>query len=130
MKTKQSYGDPASIARKFLDAMGAKDFATLGSLLHEHVSFQGPMEDHKGAASFMRMMRNLGPMIERVNVSKIFVDGGDVCALFDFVTSVPSIGVTPCAEWYRVEEGRIKSIKLIFDARPYEALSKGVAAAN
>ena len=63
------------------------------------------MEVHEGAASFMHAMRNLGPMIERVNVMKIFVDDADACAIYDFVTNQPSIGVTPCAEWYRVEEG-------------------------
>ena len=72
-------------------------------------------------------MRNLGPIIERVNVTKIFVDGADVCAIYDFVTNQPSISATPCAEWYRVEEGKIKSMSLFFDARPYEALFKSGA---
>lgn len=127
---KAASGDPASIIRKFLDAMGAKDFETLGSLLDEQVSFKGPMETHEGAASFMRMMRNLGPMIERIDVMKIFVEGADVCAIYDFVTNQPSIGVTSCAESYRVEEGRIKSLSLFFDARPYEALFKSGATAG
>jgi hypothetical protein len=77
----------------------------------------------------MRSMRNLGPIIERVNVMKIFVDDADACAIYDFVTNQPSIGVTPCAEWYRVEEGKIKSMSLLFDARPYEALFKSGATA-
>ena len=116
--------DPASIVRKFLEALGAKDFEALRGLIGEGVGFKSPMEVHEGAASFMRAMRNLGPMIERVNVMKIFVDDADVCAIYDFVTNQPSIGVTPCAEWYRVDEGKIKSMELFFDARPYEALFK------
>ena len=122
--------DPASIVRKFLEALGAKDFEALRRLIDEGVSFKSPMEVHEGAASFMRAMRNLGPMIERVNVMKIFVDDADACAIYDFVTNQPSIGVTPCAEWYRVEEGKIKSMSLFFDARPYEALFKSGATAG
>ena len=106
------------------------DFEALRGLIDEGVSFRGPVDAHEGAASFIGAMRNSGPMIERVNVIKMFVDGGDVCAIFDFVTNQPSIGVTPCAEWYRVEEGKIKSMKLFFDASPYEALFKSGATAG
>ena len=123
-------GDPAQIVREFLDALGAKDFKALRSLIDEKVSFKGPMDAHEGAASFIDAMRKLGPMIERINVAKVFVDGADVCAIFDFVTNQPSIGATPSAEWYRVEEGKIKSMKLFFDARPYEALFKSGATAG
>ena len=129
MQIQQLHRDPASIVRKFLDALGAKDFEVLRGLIDEDLSFKGPMDAHEDAASFLRAMRNLGPMIERVNVIKVFVDGGDVCAIFDFVTNQPSIGATPSAEWYRVEEGKIKSMKLFFDARPYEALFKSGATA-
>ena len=122
--------DPASIVRKFLDALGTKDFETLRGLIDEGVSFRGPLDAHEDAASFIAAMRNSGPMIERVNVIKVFVDGSDVCAIFEFVTNQPSIGATPCAEWYRVEEGKIKSMKLFFDARPYEALFKSGATAG
>jgi hypothetical protein len=124
MQTQQLHRDPASIVRKFLEALGAKDFEALRGLIDDGVSFKSPVEVHEGAASFMRSMRNLGPMIERINVTKIFVDDADACAIYDFVTNQPSIGVTPCAEWYRVEDGKIKSISLFFDARPYEALFK------
>lgn len=124
MQTQQLHRDPASIVQKILEALGAKDFEALRGLIDDGVSFKSPVEVHEGAASFMRSMRNLGPMIERINVTKIFVDDADACAIYDFVTNQPSIGVTPCAEWYRVEDGKIKSISLFFDARPYEALFK------
>ena len=58
--------DPASIVLKFLEALGAKDFEALRGLIDEGVSFKSPMEVHEGAASFMRSMHNLGPIIERV----------------------------------------------------------------
>jgi hypothetical protein len=86
--------------------LGAKDLKALRSLIGEKVSFKGSMEVYEGAASFIDAMRNLGPLTERINVTKVFVDGADVCAILDFVTNQPSIGATPCAEWYRAEEGR------------------------
>ncbi len=66
--------------------------------IDEGVSFKGPIDVHDGAPSFIRAMRNLGPMIDCVNVIKVFIDGADVCSIFDFVTNQPSIGVTPCVE--------------------------------
>jgi SnoaL-like domain len=118
------------LVRKFLEALGAKDFEALRGLIDEGVSFNSPLEVLEGAAPFMRSMRNLGPMIERIDVMKIFADGADACAIYDFVTNHPTIGVTLAAEWYRVEAGKIKSMTLVFDARPYEALLKSGAAAR
>ena len=87
--------DAASIVREFLDALGAKDFKSLRALIDDGVSYHGPMNAHEGAASFITAMTNLGPMIERVDVIKVFADGCDACAIFDFVTNQPSIGATP-----------------------------------
>ena len=41
---------------------------------------------------------------------------------YDLATTVPSIGTTRIAELFRVENGKIISINLYFDPRPYVAM--------
>ena len=55
---------------------------------------------------------------------KAFVDGDDVCLLYDMVTSTPA-GAQPIAEWYRVREGKIAAIQVYFDSQPFAALRGG-----
>lgn len=41
---------------------------------------------------------------------------------YDFVTTVPAIGTTRIAEWFRVENDKITLINLYFDPRPCVAM--------
>lgn len=52
----------------------------------------------------------------------MIADENDACLLYDLVTNVPAVGTTRMAEWLRVEGGKITSIQLYFDPRPYVAM--------
>lgn len=51
------------------------------------------------------------------------MDGDDVCLIFDMFTN--GAGTQPIAEWYSVRGGKIASLRVFFDARPFAALSGG-----
>jgi hypothetical protein len=46
------------------------------------------------------------------DIKKTFVDGDDVCLLYDFKT--PSAAVFFCS-WYQIKGGKIASIQTVFD---------------
>jgi hypothetical protein len=48
-------------------------------------------------------------------VRKVFVDGDDVLTWFELHTSVAR--PVPTANWSRVQNGKITSIRVVFDAR-------------
>ena len=51
---------------------------------------------------------------------KVFVDGDDVCVIYDLKTApVPR---SRTCEWYRVRRGKIAAVSVIFDARPFAAM--------
>ena len=54
-------------------------------------------------------------------MQKIFAEGDDVCLIYELITSAPPATSLTC-DWYHVERGMIKSIRVIFDARPYAAM--------
>jgi hypothetical protein len=54
----------------------------------------------------------------RYEIKKIFVDGDDVCLLYDFVTEKATAFF---CSWYQVKDGKIGSIQTIFDPRAFAA---------
>jgi len=41
--------------------------------------------------------------------------------IYDFVTDT-AVGAVPSVEWLRVEDGRIRSIQLVFHSQPWPAV--------
>jgi hypothetical protein len=112
--------DPRSIAQTYIEAMGRRDFATVGRLLAPDVTFEGPSGKLAGPAVLVAYER-LGPILLRNDVRKVFVDGEEVCVIYDFVTDTPG-GAVATVERLRIADGRIRSIWLLFDRGPWPAV--------
>ena len=54
---------------------------------------------------------------------KVFVDGDDVCVIYDLKTA--SVPRSRTCEWYRVRDRKIAAVSVIFDARPFAAMFQG-----
>ena len=48
----------------------------------------------------------------------MFVDGDDVCLLYDMVTNTPA-GTAFISEWHQVRGDKIAAIRVVFDPRPF-----------
>jgi hypothetical protein len=104
--------------RGFMRCLEAGDFRTLRSLLKDDLSFKGPFDSFDEPGSYLISLQKLHPVIARIDVKKIFVDGDDVCVLYEMVTNTP-VGTAFIAEWHRLEGDKIAAITAIFDARPF-----------
>ena len=102
------------VALEYIEACGRKDYDTVTRLLSTSMTFVGPGNALTGAAPYLAVLRRLGPVWTRSDVKKVFVDGDEVCVIYDFVTDTPA-GAVPIVEWLRVEDGRIASVMLFFD---------------
>ena len=111
----------AEVVQGFMAAMGKGDFVTARKYLDTHLSLQGPIETFHQAEPYLESLRKLHPIIDRVEVKKMFVDGDDVCLLYDLVTKTPA-GTAFVAEWHHVAGDRISAIRVVFDARPFAAM--------
>jgi len=115
--------DAARVAEDFFAAWTGKDFNRARMLLHDDLSFQGPIDTFDDADAYMRAIQGLSQIVTGAEKRKVFVDGDAVCVIYDLKTApVPS---APTAEWYRVRDGRIASIQVFFDARPFAPLFEG-----
>ena len=115
--------DAAEVAEGFFDAWTGKDFGRARGLLHDDVSFQGPIDSFSDADSYLASLRQLSGIVLGADKQKVFTDGDDVCVIYDLKTApVPSSRI---CEWYHVRDGKIASVVVIFDARPFAAIFEG-----
>ncbi|HUC77007.1 MAG TPA: nuclear transport factor 2 family protein [Vicinamibacterales bacterium] len=111
----------ADIVQGFIGAMGKGDFVAARKFLDSDLSFQGPIETFHQADPYLESLRKLHHVVERVDMKKMFVDGDDVCLLYDMVTKTPA-ATAFIAEWHHVTGDKISAIRVVFDARPFAAM--------
>jgi len=111
---------PESTARKIVDEFGAafaaKDFTGARRLLHDDLSFEGPLDKFSRADDYVASITRLGTMMKGLRHEKTLAEGDDVAVFYVLDTA---LGVAPVADWYTVRGGKIASIRTYFDARPF-----------
>ena len=75
------------------------------------------------ADSYLQSVQGLSRIITGIDKRKVFVEGDDVCVIYDMHTQpVPDARI---AEWYTVRDGTIAAVSVVFDARPFAPLFEG-----
>ena len=100
----------------YLKALNDQDFKAARSHLNDNMTFQAPIASHNSADAYFKENERLRSEYE---IKKVFVDD-DVCAFFDF--NIGSVTLFACG-WFQVENGKISSIRVLFDPRPIVELS-------
>jgi hypothetical protein len=114
-----------STVREYLSAVGNKDLATVEKLIAPDIAFVGPAMNLVGARDVLAALRRIGAIHIRNDVKRIFVDGDEACAIYDFVTD--TVGAVSTIEWLSFEAGRISSVKLFYDQVPWQSLRQELA---
>jgi hypothetical protein len=107
---------PEAIAEAYFDAWKADDFDTFRSLLADDVEFIGPLAHLEDADACVAGIERMSKLKTDIVVRKRFVDGADVLTWFDLHTTAAD--PLPTANWSHVENGKITTIRVAFDARP------------
>ncbi len=105
----------------FQRAMGKGDLKAARAFLANDLSFVGPFDRFSAPEPYLAALGQLAPMIERVDMKRMFAEGDEVALFYDLVTKTPA-GTAPCAEWYRVNGDKITHIQVYFDGRPFAPL--------
>ena len=118
--------DPKAVADKFFKAWTTGDFVTARGLLHDDLSFDGPLDKFDNADAYVAALTGLAQIVESTEEQKVFVDDNDVCVIYNLVTNTPA-GAALTAEWYHLRDAKISAVRVIFDARPFAAMFEGRA---
>jgi len=113
--------DPREISVKYLAAVGQKRFEEVAQYLHPELRFEMPGKTIEGAKGYISALQRLGPILLRNEIEKVFVDGEDVCLIYQFVTDT-KVGAVPSMEWLKIEGGLIKTVRLLFHSQPWPAV--------
>lgn len=108
-------GDAARVAATYFDAWKVNDFDAMRSLVADDVKFVGPLARLEGAEDYMEGIEGMSRIKSDIVIQKTFVDGPDVLTWFDLHTTVAS--PVPVANWLHVENDKITSLRVAFDAR-------------
>ncbi len=109
---------PQEIVDQYYAAWTNRDFAAARALLHDNLSFHGPIDTFDNADDYVAAIRQLASIVKGVEKRKVFIDGQDICEVYDLVTATPA-GTAPVAEWFTVKDDKIAAIRVFFDARPF-----------
>lgn len=105
------------VVAKYQEAMGRGDWKGMRSHLRDDLEFSGPLDSFHRADDYIAALQKLYPMVEGVDIKRIFAEGDDVAVLCDlkFKPPMPTMYVV---EWYQVKGDKIARVQVVFDPRP------------
>ncbi len=108
------------VVTRYQAAMGSGDWKGARALLKDDLEFRGPLDTFHRADDYVAALQRLYPMVEKVDVKRVFSEGDDVVVLCDlhFKPPMPTMYVV---EWYGVSGDRISRVQVVFDPRPMTA---------
>jgi hypothetical protein len=102
---------------EFVQATERQDYQTASGYLKDNVSYVSPVNSFDRAEPYLKYNLHLwqtGQLV-KFNIKKEFVDGNDYCMLHESNSQLVCV-------WFHVEDdGKISSVKVIFDPRPWLA---------
>jgi ketosteroid isomerase-like protein len=119
----EKFPSPQEIVESYLQALGDRDIPKIKTILSNNTfSFIGPIDRFDNAERLTKALQNLAPIVTGVQIRKMFVDGSDVCCVYNLNTSTPA-GSVRCTELCHVEDGKITSTEVFFDATPFRQMA-------
>jgi hypothetical protein len=113
--------DAKAVALDYMKAFEAKDGEKASSYLHTEGLYKGPLQSFQKAEAFVKEMSTFMYIAKSVSVKKVLADDTDVCVLWDYETVIPSIPITPIAQWFKIENGKIRELHVHFNPVPFIA---------
>ena len=111
--------DARDVVMSYIMALDNQDYDSARKWLGDNVLVKGPAgEAFRSPDEFIRMMQT---QRGKYDIKKVFVDGDDICLLYDFITQTVKVFFS---SWYKVKDGKIISIQTVFDPRPFTATQK------
>lgn len=87
--------------------------------------FQGPLKEYDNLENFMNDMQQFSQGITGIEIRASFFNENEACIIADLITVAPFQGTTSYAELFTLQDNKIKSIELIYDAREWARVMNG-----
>ena len=107
--------DTKQIVEKYHNAWTIGNIQEARLYLADDLDFQGSIDTFRKADDFILGLTMFQKMLRGVNLIQSFYSESGAALLYDCDTMSPA-GVLRTAEFFTVEDSKIKSIRLVFDA--------------
>ena len=111
--------NPKKMVMEYLEAVQRKDFKSAKSYVSDNISYIGPagLGSFNRAEPYFKYLEHLD--LPKLEIKKVFTNGShDVCLLYELNYGTPPT-TTFVSAWFQVYDGKISSIRLVFDPRPF-----------
>ncbi len=105
-------GSASDVVLSFIKALNEEDFTAARQCINDDMIFLGVLGERDGAEAYIKDMQH---MKFKYDIKRAFADGDDVCLFYDI--NMGGQTIFSCG-WYHVANGKINSIRVIFDPRP------------
>ncbi|MEN6320852.1 MAG: nuclear transport factor 2 family protein [Syntrophaceae bacterium] len=116
--------DTKQIVTNYHNAWTSGDVEAARLYLADDLDFQGSIDIFRRADDFIVALMMFKKMLRGINLIQSFFSESEAALLYDCDTMSPA-GVIRTAEFFTVKDGKIKSIKLVFDATELRKLMAG-----
>jgi SnoaL-like domain len=117
MQKTQSAKNAKEIVIEYLETLTEHpDFESARSYLKDDMSYVSPLNSFNNADAYLKYSLSLH--LPKLDIKKIVTDGDDVCILHETTLTRPSATV-PASLWFHVDGGKISSLSVLFDPRPF-----------
>jgi limonene-1,2-epoxide hydrolase len=104
--------DVKHVIGKFAKALNDENFQLARKYVSDGIKNSNPISSHDNAEAYFEELERLRL---KYKIRKIFADGNEACVLYDVTAS----GVTLFASgWFQVEDGKVSSLRVVFDPTP------------
>jgi hypothetical protein len=109
--------NPKEIVMEFLYALNRKDFKSARTYVSNKVLYTSPLNSFNGAEPYFKYVEHLN--LPKLDIKKVSAEGShDVSVLWEINYDTPPATI-PVSAWYQVHDGKISSMRLVFDPRPF-----------
>jgi hypothetical protein len=113
----------SDLFRSYLERFTSGDVDGAAELLADDFTFVGPLLQASDKAEFLAGSSGLGSIVRGCDIHRQWVDGDEVCSIYDFKVETPAgAGSIPMAEWTVIRDGKLVSSRLLFDTATMAAL--------
>ena len=117
LQKNESAKSAKEIVMEYLEALiERRDFKSARSYLKDNVSYVSPLNSFDRVEPYLKYNESLH--LPKPDIKKVFTDGDDVCLLYEMTSTTPP-AMLFVSMWVHVDGGKISSIRLVFDPRPF-----------
>ena len=116
-KNESSAKSATDIVMEWQHGVERRDYQSVRGLLSDNISYVSPLNSFDRAEPYLKYLEHVN--LPKLDIKKELADNNDVCILHEYKVGTPPVTSLVCV-WFHVDDhGKISSIRVVFDPRPY-----------